>query len=241
MSTRLDHRAKLARKQGLPLPSVPGPRGRTDYQRKAQRLGAMMMLAALVAAIVVGLLVASTARAADPSAPYRSTLVREAQAVYGPDAPSAMFAGQIAQESSWRPNVTAWDNGRGLSQFMDGTTAQVTNLFPELGPANPYDPRWAMRALVRYDGWIYRKVKGKDACHRWGAALKGYNAGPGYVMQAQARSPDPLTWFGVTEFVPTRQSAANFEYSRTYPHKILLKHQPRYIGMGTIICPRGLQ
>jgi soluble lytic murein transglycosylase-like protein len=191
----------------------------------------MRFIALLLAFMCVGL-----ANAADPSAPYRFTLIREAQAVYGPDAPAPMFAGQIQQESGWRPGVTAWDNGRGLAQFMDGTTKQVTNLFPELGPPAPYDPRWAIRAMVRYDGWIYRRVKGKDACHKWAAVLKGYNAGPGYVQQAQAKSPDPGTWFGVTEFIPTRQSQQNFEYSRTYPHKILFKHQPRYAGMGALLC-----
>lgn len=202
------------------------------FQRKARRFMTALTLLSIAALCYLPFVV----HAADPSAPYRSTLVREAQAMYGPDAPVPMFAGQIRQESGWRANVTAWDNGRGLAQFMDGTTRQVTALFPELGPANPYDPRWAMRALVRYDGWIYKRMKGKDACQKWGAALKGYNAGPGYVMQAQAKSADPLTWFGVTEYVPTRQSAQNFEYSRTYPRKILFKHQALYAALGRFMC-----
>lgn len=208
----------------------------TEYQLAARRLSIIIAVICLLALAVLPLVASA---AVDPSAPFRSTLVREAQAVYGPDAPAPMFAGQIQQESSWRPGVTAWDNGRGLAQFMDGTTEQVTRTFPELGPANPYDPRWAMRALVRYDGWLFKRVKGKDLCHRWAAALKGYNAGLGYVQQGQAKSPDPQTWFGVTEFIPTRQSPENFEYSRTYPRKILFKHQPRYAELGRITCPGG--
>lgn len=204
----------------------------TPYMRTC-RMAARWALAAIA---VLMLLALGSALAADPSAPYRSTLMREAQAVLGPDAPVPMFAGQIAQESSWRADVTAWDNGRGLAQFMDGTTKQVTAMFPELGPADPYNPRWAMRAMVRYDGWIYKRMKGIDSCERWGAALKGYNAGPGYSMQAQAKSPNPGIWFGVTEYVPTRQTPANFEYSRTYPRKILFKHQPKYAALGPLLC-----
>lgn len=170
---------------------------------------------------------------------YRSLLTREAQAFKGPDAPTPMYMGQLRQESSCRTDVTASDNGRGLAQFMDGTSKQVASLFPELGPPAPYDPRWAIRAMVRYDGWIYRRVKGIDPCHRWGAALKGYNAGPGYVMQAQANSPQPELWFDVTEFIRTRQSAENFEHSRIYPRKIIFQHQPKYASMGTTICIKG--
>lgn len=189
------------------------------------------LLAYLVAALAT-----LPVMAADLCHQYRPTLVREAQAVYGLNAPIPMMAGQMRQESSCRADVTAWDNGRGLAQFMDGTMAQVTRSFPELGPPDPYNPKWAIRALVRYDGWIHARVKGNTACDRWGAALKGYNAGPGYVQQAQAKSPQPGVWFGLTEFVPTRQSAKNFEYSRTYPHKVLFKHQPLYASWGTTVC-----
>jgi soluble lytic murein transglycosylase-like protein len=173
---------------------------------------------------------------ADPALRFRATLQREAQAVYGLNAPVAMFAGQIRQESGWRPDVTAWDNGRGLAQFMDATADQVARQFPELGAPNPYDPRWAIRALVRYDGWIFGRVKGDAECDHWGATLKGYNAGPGYVQQAQKKSEQPGKWFGVTEFVPTRQNPKNFEYSRLYPHWIIFKHQPLYASWGETIC-----
>lgn len=174
--------------------------------------------------------------AADPALPYRSTLIREAQAVYGLQAPVPLFAGQIRQESGWRAGVTAWDGGMGLAQFM-GTTAQmISRAYPELGAPDPYDPRWAIRALVRYDGWLYARVKGATPCDRWAAALKGYNAGLGYVQRAQRQSSTPLLWFGHTELVNAGQSAKNFEYSRLYPHWIIYKHQPLYTSWGPRTC-----
>lgn len=192
----------------------------------------MRLLAALL------WLLASAAAAGVPTGAlqYRATLMREAQFVYGVDAPIPMFAAQIHQESAWRANVTAWDNGRGLAQFMDGTAAQVARSFPELGAPSPYDPRWAIRAMVRFDGWIYQRVQGAAPCDRWAASLKGYNAGAGYVQRAQKRSQQPGQWFGATEWINAGQSAQNFEYSRTYPRKILLKHQPLYAAWGPLMC-----
>lgn len=174
--------------------------------------------------------------APDPSLRHRAALIREAQAVYGLDAPVPMFAGQIQQESGWRADVTAWDHGRGLAQFMDATAKQVSQTFPELGVPAPYNATWAIRAMVRYDGWIYDRVRGATPCDRWAATLKGYNAGPGFVQRAQRKSDKPGVWFGATEFINAGQSQQNFEYSRLYPHKILFKHQPRYASWGKTVC-----
>lgn len=188
----------------------------------------------LIAVASMGL--SCAAQAADLCEQYRSMLTREAQAVHGINAPVPMFAGQLRQESSCRASVTAWDNGRGLAQFMDGTSAQVVRSFPELGPADPYAPRWAIRALVRYDGWIYDRVKGDTACERWAATLKGYNAGMGYVQRAQRQSVQPGVWFGATEDINAGQSSQNFEYSRRYPRVILFTHQRLYAHWGRAVC-----
>lgn len=174
----------------------------------------------------------------DPSLPYRSTLIREAQAVYGINAPVAMFAGQIKQESNWNAKVTAYDFGRGLAQFMDTTARQISASYPELGTPDPYNPRWAIRALVRYDGWLYKRVKGQDACQTWSASLKAYNAGLGYVQRAQRRSPQPLVWYNATEDINAGQSDRNFTYSRLYPHWIIFSHQPLYTGWGIGVCKK---
>lgn len=172
---------------------------------------------------------------------YRSTLVREAQFIWGPAAPIPLFAGQLHQESGWRAGVTAWDNGRGLAQFMDATALMVARNYPELGAPDPYNPRWAIRALVRYDNWLLARVQGVDPCNRWGAALKSYNAGLGYVQRAQRIAKPPGLWWDHAEWIKTGQSEQNFEYSRTYPRKILFKHQPLYAAWGGITCQEMLR
>jgi len=182
--------------------------------------------------------IAAQAEAApDQVARWSNIVSREAQTVYGPDAPVPMFLGQIRQESSGDEKVTAFDGGAGLAQMMPNTIKQLSGLFPELGPANPYDPRWAIRAMVRYDGWIYKRVKGDTDCDKWAASLKSYNAGLGYAQRAQKISPSPGKWFGATENINVGQSAKNFEYSRQYPRWILYKHQARYSSFGRRVCP----
>lgn len=196
----------------------------------------VLVIVAAIAAICCGV-----ASAADLCLQYRPTLTREAQAYFGLAAPIPMLAGQMRQESSCRADVTAWDKGRGLAQFMDGTASQVSHNFADLGAPDPYSPTWAIRALVRYDGWLYARVQGDTECHRWGATLKGYNAGPGYVQRAQRRSPTPGVWFDATENINAGQSAQNFDYSRRYSHLILFQHQPLYRTWGATVCLENQQ
>jgi soluble lytic murein transglycosylase-like protein len=202
------------------------------------RVVVLVMFGASVFAALAGAIIAisASARAADLCQQYRPALTREAQAVFGIGAPVPALAGQMRQESSCRADVTAWDNGRGLAQFMDPTAQQVSKSFPELGAPDPYNPRWAIRALIRYDYWLHERVRGDTACDRWGATFKGYNAGLGYVRWAQGKSPSPGAWFGITENINAGQSAANFAYSRRYPRLILFIHQPLYASWGTVLC-----
>ena len=199
----------------------------------------LTLASAILSSIIVALAMVSGARSAEiPAAAlhYRADLTREAKFIFGLNAPIPTLAAQIEQESGWRPGITAWDNGRGLAQFMDGTAAWAADRFADLGPADPYNPRWAMRAMVRLDDFNARKVAGIDLCHRWGAGLKAYNAGLGYVTRAQKRSQEPAKWFGATELINAGQSDKNFEYSRMYPRWIMGKRQPKYAAWGTNIC-----
>lgn len=183
--------------------------------------------------------IALTAHAEQPpqvALQYRATLTREAQFIFGLNAPIPALAAQLEQESGWRAGVTAWDNGRGLAQFMDPTARFVSRRYADLGIPDPYNPTWAIRAQVRLNDFNLRRVKGDTTCDRWGAGLKAYNAGLGYVQKAQAASGTPGQWFGATEFIKSGQSAKNFEYSRMYPRWILLRRQNKYADWGLRIC-----
>ena len=188
-----------------------------------------------IAAIILSLF-ALDAIAIERVARWASDVKREAQAVQGIYAPVPMYLAQIHQESGGRENITASDLGRGLAQFMDATASWVSEAYPELGAPDPYNPKWAIRALIRLDMHNHKRVRGVDSCQKWGAALKAYNAGLGYVQKAQAASNNPEQWFGFTEYVKTRQSAKNMEYSRLYPRWILYKHQPQYSIYGSTVC-----
>lgn len=192
-----------------------------------------MRLAALLLACLPAICAAQIPAAA---LKYRADLTREARFIFGLSAPVPALAAQIEQESGWRPGVTAWDKGRGLAQFMDPTAQWASERFADLGPADPYNPRWAMRAMVRLDDFNARRVAGDTDCERWGAGLKAYNAGLGYVQRAQKRSKAPQQWFGATEHINAGQSEKNFEYSRQYPRWILWKRQPKYANWGPTLC-----
>jgi len=165
---------------------------------------------------------------------------REGQFLLGLKSPTPMFLAQIEQESSGNEKNTASDGGMGLAQMMPKTADNLSQIFPELGVPSPYNPTWAIRALIRYDTYLTGHVQGDDDCQRRAAALKSYNAGLGYVLQAQKVSAHSGTWFGVTELVKTRQSPANFEASRMYPRWIIFKRQPHYAAWGNYTCS-GIQ
>lgn len=171
---------------------------------------------------------------------WGATVRRESQAVFGINAPSPMFLGQIHQESGGDEKVTASDFGRGLAQFMDATARQVAKQYPELGAPDPYSATWSIRAMVRLNQSNWRAVRGDDDCEHWGAALVSFNAGAGWVRKAQKQSDNPGIWFGETEKINSGQSAKNFKYSRLYAHWIIEKHQPKYRAWGNIVCENML-
>ena len=219
-----------------------------DMLRYAEANGARLALAqrrpvsrlrwfalGLVAGIVVTLLWAGQAAAQVPpvAEQYRRELTRIAISVWGLDAPVALLAAQIEQESAWRPNAISPVGAAGLTQFMPATARDVSERY-RLGPATPWDPRWAMHAQSVY----LRELRGlvsntRNESERMAFALSAYNGGLGHVRRRQALSPDPGRCLGLTcDIRPPGVSAANQAENRAYPRRILLVLMPRYHAAG---------
>lgn len=170
---------------------------------------------------------------------YYRLLYGESRLVWGLDAPVSLFAGQIHQESGWRPDAQSPYAG-GLAQFTPATADWMQDLFPSsLSGADPYNPSWAVRALVRYDDWLYSRLKsqadGIPDCDRWAMALSGYNGGAGWVSRDRKLTVraggNPDRWWGHVANYTARADWARKE-NRAYPRKILYRWEPLYRSAG---------
>lgn len=193
----------------------------------------MRFLAAFVAAMFT-----STALASIPSEArkHQRNLIREARAVWGLKAPVATFASQIHQESAWRPGAVSRAGAQGLAQFMPRTSEWMSGIYPELGPVNPFDPRWAIRAQVRYMRWLWNRTDGADCLERMAFALSAYNGGLGWVQRRKALSSSPGLCLFVTCAINPGISDANQRENEHYPRRILLELEPRYASWGPGAC-----
>lgn len=192
------------------------------------------MLAALFLTKCVGVShAASIPKAAEQ---HRATLIRTAHAVWGLDAPVAVFAGQIHAESRWNPNAKSHVGAQGLAQFMPSTAAWLPTVAPETGEPLPYNPGWAIRALVTYDLWLWKRVAATNDYERMAFTLSAYNGGLGWVNRdkrfAESKGLNSRRWFGHVATVNAGRSAANFRENRNYPDFILNDFQLRYSDAG---------
>lgn len=170
---------------------------------------------------------------------YQRPLTRLAQQEFGLQAPVALFAAQIHQESSWQATAQS-PYAQGLSQFTPATAQWITSRYPDLGHAAPYSPGWAMRALLRYNRHIHQRVKPWHArdvppCERWAFTLSGYNGGPGWITRdrrlAEAAGQHPDRWWHHTQHYSARSPAAMQE-NRHYVQRIMRTLEPRYRAAG---------
>ncbi|MDW9328117.1 transglycosylase SLT domain-containing protein, partial [Escherichia coli] len=65
---------------------------------------------------------------------------------------------QLHQESGWRPDAVSPAGAQGLAQFMPATADWISQLMPGLNSREPFNPAWAIRALVSYDRWLWQRV-----------------------------------------------------------------------------------
>ena len=171
---------------------------------------------------------------------HQRDLTREARIVYGLNAPVPLFAAQIHQESAWRDDARSPVGAEGLAQFMPATSTWMTAIDPAaLGDiAQPFNPQWAIRAMVRYDRWLSKRVKGHTPCDRWWAVLRSYNGGLGH-WKAEARfAADPLDRTCVDAHCgKARRAPVHCRENLHYPERILIRHQEHYATWGrTVNC-----
>ncbi len=113
----------------------------------------------------------------------------------------------------------------------------------DFGPANPTDPVWALPAMVRYMGWLKKKVAyAATECDWWAFALSAYNGGLGWVIKdrklAEKQGYNPGKWWYNVENTSSRAKWA-FKENRGYPKRILLELNKKYVAggfPGEILC-----
>ena len=205
---------------------------------KEERFVAALIATLAALALLLLLPVPALAEVPRDALRYQRDLTRHARAVWGLDAPVATFAAQIHQESRWRADARSPVGAQGIAQFMPATASWISGVY-RWGEAQPYNPGWAMRALVTYDRWLWDRVRAAEHCSRMAMSLSAYNGGLGWVYRDQklaaSRALNPAVWFGQVEKVNAGRSAANIAENRSYPRLILLKWQPVYAGWGKAV------
>lgn len=176
------------------------------------------------------------------SSRYRNELTRQARLIWGLDAPIAVMAAQIHQESAWNKSAVSAVGAKGLAQFMPATAQWIPQIDKSLSSVYPSNPSWALRALARYDFWLYSRLKADTNCDRWAFTLSAYNGGLGWVLRdkkaANAAGDSRWLWWDNVEKYNAGRGNAQFLENRGYPRRILLMLTPRYqqAGWGQGVC-----
>lgn len=167
---------------------------------------------------------------------HQAALKRNAQLIWGLNAPVATFAAQVHQESRWRLDARSPVGALGLAQFMPSTAEWIGGMDVQLQGREPLNPTWALRALVRYDLWLWQRVTGDDDCERMAFVLAAYNGGLGWVHKRQKLSLAPGRCMGATCRINPGVSAGNQRENERYPELILQRYEPLYASWGPGSC-----
>lgn len=177
---------------------------------------------------------------------HQRALVSNAHAIWGLDAPVATFAAQVHQESGWREDARSPFAG-GLAQFTPDTANWISRAYnDELASNDPFNPSWALRALVRYDRHLWdRAVPAASDCDRMAFVLSAYNGGLGWIQRDRRKAGEDGAdvaryWLPHVEHYNAGRAEHFFRENRGYPRRILLKIQPEYATWGPSIDCKGV-
>jgi soluble lytic murein transglycosylase-like protein len=178
--------------------------------------------------LVILLLGETLAQAPLRAKKHRRYLVRQVHFIWGIDQPVDVFAAQIHAESRWQ-HLAESPYARGLGQQTPNTEEWLNELDSELAlmGGGALDPKWSMRALVFYDRWLWKRVKGDGELNKWGFILHGYNAGFGWTRKEARASPEPLDYWCSVRNTCLR-SQANCNQTRNYTQNIMFKYRDYY-------------
>ncbi len=204
-------------------------------------LGVLQALAWLLFGLLCLAVHEAQAQAVDPvpreALQHRATLKRNAQMLWGLQAPVATFAAQIHQESRWRPDARSPVGAQGLAQFMPATAHWISGVDGQLAERAPLNPTWALRALVSYDRWLWERVTVSESdCERMAYVLAAYNGGLGWVYKRQRLSSTPGRCMGATCAINPGVSPASQRENEHYPQVILRRLEPLYASWGPGSC-----
>ncbi len=172
----------------------------------------------------------------EQSRQYRRMVTTIAREQMGLNAPVAMFASQIHQESAWRSSARSRAGALGLAQFMPGTARWIATM---VGHGDPLNPAWAIEAMVAYDLWLYdRAYPYEDLCSRWAFSLSAYNGGEKWVRKRQSMSWAPGS-YAVTGYINPGITAANQRENEKYGPEIMAR-QPLYADWGPMVDCDGV-
>ena len=154
-----------------------------------------------------------------------------------PDAPIALLAGQIHQESAWRYDARS-PYAHGLAQFTPPTASDMARWYDDLKPADTGDPRWSLRAQAAYMCRLHKMFDHTREPYLF--ALSGYNGGAGWTRRDQAqcnraRTCDYWRWAGNVSITPDRRRATwAIRENRDYVYRIITRNQHFYTSWGPV-------
>lgn len=172
---------------------------------------------------------------------YKRFAVATYRQVYGAQAPIAMLAAQIHQESAWNCNARSRVGAEGCAQFLKSTAKWISSVYPQLGAANPFDYRWSIRAQALFMKRLEDQNTADSDCDDAAFALAAYNGGRGHILRekqlAREAGDPPNTWWNSVEKHCDR-SPANCRENREYPKRIIHEHQSLYRHWqgGRLVC-----